>query len=306
VATGIGTDERFLQHQPPSMHPERVARLEAIHRALAASGVAKQTVTIASRPATAAELGAVHSPEYLSFLESLAGQEGWIDPDTYYSEKSWEAARYAAGATCELAEQIADGKIQNGFAFVRPPGHHATRHQAMGFCLINNVAVAARKLERRGYKVSIFDWDVHHGNGTQDIFYDDGRVQYLSTHEWPQYPGTGRADEVGLGEGAGATVNVPLSAGTAHEEYLAAFRTRILPPLREFAPDILLVSAGFDAHTRDPIGGLELVEETYAEMTRELKAVQPRIGMVLEGGYDLDALARSSMAVLEVLMTQNG
>src|SRR5262249_33695350 len=194
---------------------------------------------------------------------------------------SWTAALLAAGATVDLALQVAAGDLDNGAAFVRPPGHHATRDRAMGFCLLNNVAVAAAQLRDRGKRVAIFDWDVHHGNGTEAIFSEEPNVLYCSTHEWPQYPGTGLANYVGSGRGVGATVNVPLPRGTGPDAYLAAYRARIRPAIERFAPDVILVSAGFDAHVDDPLGGLKLDDDTYEILTRDMMALCPPVAALL-------------------------
>jgi acetoin utilization deacetylase AcuC-like enzyme len=303
VKTGLCTDERFRAHVAPGQHPERPARLEAIDRAIDERGLRARTVPIAARPATRDELERVHDPEYLEALEhELRKGAGWLDPDTYFSDGSWNAALLAAGASIDAATRVHAGELDNAAVFPRPPGHHATRDRAMGFCLLNNVAAAAAALRVRGARPAIFDWDVHHGNGTEAIFDEDPDVLYASTHEWPQYPGTGPADYRGRGRGVGATVNVPLPAGTDSSAYLAAYRARIAPALEAFRPDVILVSAGFDAHRADPLGGLALVEDTYAEVTRHLLSVSPRVVMVLEGGYDLGAIARSSVRVLETLL----
>ncbi|HEX9104768.1 MAG TPA: histone deacetylase, partial [Polyangia bacterium] len=225
-----------------------------------------------------------------------------LEPDTFYSDGPWTAALLAAGAAIDLALAVSSGELDNGAAFVRPPGHHATRDRAMGFCLLNNVAIAAAKLRTLGKRVAIFDWDVHHGNGTEAIFDEEPEVLYCSTHEWPQYPGTGLADYIGTGRGAGATVNVPLPRGTRPEAYLAAYRARIRPAIAAFAPDVILVSAGFDAHVDDPLGGLKLDDDTYETLTRDMLALCPRVAVVLEGGYNLDALASSSVRVVETLL----
>ena len=302
--TGLCTDERVRAHHAPREHPERPERLVAIDRALAAAGLPARCTPVAARLATRAELELAHAPEYLDALERTVGKggSGWLDPDTFYSDGTWTAALLAAGATLDLSRQVASGALANGAAFVRPPGHHATRDRAMGFCLINNVAVAAAALHKDGKRVAIFDWDVHHGNGTEAIFDEEPDVLYTSTHEWPQYPGTGLADYTGRGRGVGATVNVPLPRGTRPDAYLAAYRARIRPAIADFAPDIILVSAGFDAHVDDPLGGLKLDDDTYEILTRDMLALCPRVALILEGGYDLDALASSSVRVVQTLL----
>jgi acetoin utilization deacetylase AcuC-like enzyme len=302
--TGLCTDERFRAHRAPREHPECPERLAAIDAALDDAGLRARCTPVAARPATRAELLLAHAPEYLDALEATLakGGHGWLDPDTFYSDGTWTAALLAAGATVDLALKVAAGELDNGAAFVRPPGHHATRDRAMGFCLINNVAVAAAVLHARGKRVAIFDWDVHHGNGTEAIFDEEPDVLYTSTHEWPQYPGTGLADYIGTGRGLGATVNVPLPRGTRPDAYLAAYRARIRPAIAAFAPDVILVSAGFDAHVDDPLGGLKLDDDTYETLTRDMLALCPRVAVVLEGGYDLDALASSSVRVVQTLL----
>ncbi len=304
MKTGLCTDERFRAHVPPGQHPERPARLEAIDRALDAEGLRARTVPIAARPATRDELERVHDAAYLDALERelLRERAGWLDSDTYFSDGSWTAALLAAGASIDASVRVHAGELDNAAVFARPPGHHATRDRAMGFCLLNNVAAAAAALRARGARPAIFDWDVHHGNGTEAIFDEDPDVLYASTHEWPQYPGTGPADYRGRGRGVGATVNVPLPAGTDGDAYLAAYHARIAPALEAFRPDVILVSAGFDAHEADPLGGLDLVEQTYVDVTRHLLTISPRVVMVLEGGYDLGAIARSSVRVVETLL----
>ncbi len=318
MKVGVCIDARFAEHKPPAIladgtaedplqrpgHPEHPGRLIAIEAELRARGLFDRTQPIAARVATRAELERVHRASYLDALEvtSLDRGAGWIDPDTYYAPKSFEAARLAAGATLDCAMAVVDGKTAAAFALVRPPGHHATADRAMGFCLLNNVAVAAAAAKDRGLRVAIFDWDVHHGNGTESIFYEDPNVLYVSMHEWPQYPGTGARIDVGRGAGVGANLNVPVPSGTTGPEYLAAFRANVIPCLTRFRPDLLLVSAGFDAHREDPLGGLALDDDTYRTLTLELLAVQSKLALVLEGGYHLPALARSAALVIETLV----
>jgi acetoin utilization deacetylase AcuC-like enzyme len=304
MKTGLCIDERFREHHAPREHPERPERLAAIDDALAEAGLVDRCVAVAARPALRAELELAHSAIYLDELEAVVARSasGWLDPDTFYSPGTWQAALLAAGSTVELATRVMRGELDNGAAFVRPPGHHATRDRAMGFCLLNNVAIAAAVLREGGARVAVFDWDVHHGNGTEEIFDEDDRVLYISTHEWPQYPGTGPAHYRGRGAGLGFTLNLPLRAGTDGRAYLDAYHTKIRPRLAEFRPDIVLISAGFDAHREDPLGGLALDETTYATVTRDLMALQPRVAAILEGGYDLAALARSSVSVVETLL----
>ena len=304
MRTGLCTDERFLAHVAPREHPERPERLRAISAALASQGLAARCIPVAARPAPRDELLGAHAREYLDALEATTanGGSGWLDPDTFYSPGTWTAALLAAGAAVELATQVMSGALDNGIAFVRPPGHHATRDRAMGFCLLNNVAVAAARLHADGKRVAIYDWDVHHGNGTEAIFDEEPDVLYCSTHEWPQYPGTGLADYSGSGRGLGATVNVPLPAGTRPDKFLQAYRARIHPAIADFRPDIILVSAGFDGHREDPLGNLKLEDETFVELTRDLQSLTSKVAVVLEGGYDLDALARSSARVVATLL----
>ena len=304
MRTGLCTDERFLAHVAPREHPERPPRLTAILAELERRHLIARCVRVPARPATREELLGAHDAQYLDALETIvaSGQQGWLDPDTFYSPGSWTAALLASGGVVDLALQVVSGALDNGIAFVRPPGHHATRDRAMGFCLLNHVAVAAARLQKDGKRVAIYDWDVHHGNGTEAIFDEDPDVLYCSTHEWPQYPGTGLADYRGSGRGLGATVNVPLPAGTRPERFLSAYRARIHTAIAEFKPDVILVSAGFDAHREDPLGNLKLEDETFVTLTRDLQALQPKVVVVLEGGYELEALARSSARVVETLL----
>src|SRR5262245_20470712 len=295
---GYILDEIFIQHRAPSGHPERPARAEAIRDALVGAGIDKRGTHVPVRIATDAELAAVHGGDYLTALENvLPGKTGWLDPDTYYSPASWDAARTAAGSACELATRVLAGELREGIAVVRPPGHHATRDQAMGFCLLNNVAAAAAAARAAGAaRVAIVDWDVHHGNGTQDIFWTDPNVLYMSVHQFPYYPGTGAPTEIGVGAAIGATVNVGLPSGATDADYAPVFDHGFVPKLVAFEPDLVLVSAGFDAFVHDPLAGMRVTTARFAAMARRLRAVAEqcaggRIIAVLEGGYDLTGLA---------------
>lgn len=251
----------------------------------------------------------VHSPEHVAAVRAMSEQGGgWFDADTYCRAESWRVATHAVACAVRAAEAVTDGAHRSAFAIVRPPGHHATEDVAMGFCLFNNVAVAVRAAQLRGVKrVAVIDIDVHHGNGTQDIFDADPTVLYCSLHQYPFYPGTGRVDETGVGGGMGTTVNVPLAAQTSGEVWLQHFDERLVPAVDAFTPDLILVSAGFDAHARDPLAQLALQDETYAEVARRIRRLAERhcggrSVWLLEGGYDLDALAQSCAACLRILM----
>jgi acetoin utilization deacetylase AcuC-like enzyme len=263
-------------------------------------------VRIGARAATDAEIGRVHSAALIERVEATRGAaRTHFDPDTSASAESCEAARLAAGGLVDLCEAVCAGEIANGLALVRPPGHHAERDRAMGFCLFNNVAIAAQALRARGLaRVAVVDWDLHHGNGTQHAFEDDPDVLYVSTHQYPFYPGTGAAEEIGRGPGVGATLNLPCPAGFGVAELGVVFVVVIGPALRRFAPDFVLVSAGFDCDGRDPLGGLRLTPAGVAKMARVCAAVARevaggRLVAVLEGGYDLDALTDGVGVVLQ-------
>jgi acetoin utilization deacetylase AcuC-like enzyme len=292
-------------------HVNDLAGVESPERfpaALAGVERAEQNgVPVEWRPCVPAEeeaLAAVHDPAYLDGLQemSVAGG-GYLSLDTAVGAGSWEAASFASGAACSAVESALAG--ETAFAVARPPGHHAGRDYGMGFCLTNHAAVAAGHALSRGLeRVAILDWDVHHGNGTQEIFYEDGRVLYLSVHQSPFYPGTGEAREVGKGVGAGFTVNVPLPAGSGEDLYAAAFAGVFLPVLREFGSQVILVSAGFDAHADDLLGGMALSSDSFgrlaaliSDLSHELGAAPP--AFVLEGGYNLDALTESVAATMQ-------
>ena len=257
----------------------------------------------ACSPAQEDVLAAVHAPAYLDHLKALSAQgAGYLSLDTALNEHSWEVAALASGGACSAVESALSG--EPAFSIARPPGHHAGRATGMGFCLLNHAAVAAGHARSRGAgRVAILDWDVHHGNGTQDIFYEDGEVLYLSAHQSPFYPGTGRAEEVGEGEGRGLTVNVPLPAGSGEAAYTAAFAEVFLPVMREFGPALIVVSAGYDAHGADPLGGMVLESASFGRFAAALASLAREVGaaplaLVLEGGYNLDALGEGVAATI--------
>jgi len=305
-STIVITDRRFLDHDPGAGHPESPARLDAIQTDLARTPVAGVTIE-APRAATDAEIDAVHSSEHRETMASLAGRSGSLDPDTAISPGSWDAARLAAGAAVEAALATLSGRARNAFALIRPPGHHAEPDGAMGFCLLNNAAIAAEAARRAGAaRVLVVDWDVHHGNGTQHMFDDRADVMYMSVHQYPFYPGTGAAREVGSGAGRGATVNCPLPGGQGDADYGAVFHDLFLPVARTFNPELVIVSAGFDAHARDPLAGMRVSERGFAAMASGLAQLADetcggKIALMLEGGYDLSALSASVRATLEVM-----
>jgi acetoin utilization deacetylase AcuC-like enzyme len=308
MTLGYVLDDIFVQHRAPPGHPERPARVEAVRDALLAAKIAERGKHVTIRMATDDELVRVHAPAYLDELAKVVpGHNGWLDADTYYSPGTWDAARAAAGSACQLATDVLDGALSQGIAVVRPPGHHATRDRAMGFCLFNNVAAAAAAARTRGAaRVAIVDWDVHHGNGTQDIFWNDPDVLYISVHQFPYYPGTGAPSEIGGPRALGATINVGLPGGAADSDYLAVFDHVFVPALVKFKPDILFVSAGFDAFVHDPLAGMRVTHAGFAAMARRLRGVADRvcggrIVVVLEGGYDLDGLGGGMTEVLTTL-----
>jgi acetoin utilization deacetylase AcuC-like enzyme len=298
--------ERFAEHMTPPGHPERSERAEVMD-VVASAWREKGGEVVAPREATREQLARVHDDSYLDRIAETNGRAVALDPDTYTSPESYEIALLAAGAAIDAVERVVGGSHSSAFALVRPPGHHAERDRAMGFCLFNNVAVAAKHAQTLGAaRVAIVDYDVHHGNGTQHMFERDPTVLYVSTHQYPYYPGTGAAEEIGTGPGAGDTVNLPLEAGATDDDYRVAFEEVVLPVVRQFRPDLLLVSAGFDAHERDPLGGMRLTTGAFGAMTASLRRVAEeccggRIALVTEGGYDLRALAASLDAAVSAL-----
>ncbi len=288
----------FTSHAAESPHPERPDRQLAARAGIAS--VASQVVPLV---AERRDLFGVHTTGHEARMEAIRGEQGWLDPDTYFARRSGEIARLAAGAGVQAVEALVTEQATRAFVLVRPPGHHARPDNAMGFCLLNNIAIAAAAARARGAeRVAIVDFDVHHGNGTQEIFYADGDVFFVSLHQSPLYPGTGHPDEVGRDAGRGATLNVPLPASSTPADYGAAMRRVVLPALRAFGPSLVLVSAGFDAHADDPIGGQQLDAATFAAMTSALANLAPT-ALFLEGGYDLVALQDSVAACAKALLS---
>jgi acetoin utilization deacetylase AcuC-like enzyme len=305
MRVGVVYDPVYLKHDTGT-HPENASRLESIVTHLETTGTWNELIHISPRPASPEELKLAHSASLIREIEEMAAQGGgMVDPDTVVSKGSFKAALYAAGGVIGAVEAVASGSVSTAFALVRPPGHHATRTRAMGFCLFNNVAVAALyALTRLGLsRVFILDWDVHHGNGTQEIFEQDTRVCYASLHQWPYYPGTGRAGE----KGAGNVINVPLPEGCGDAEYLKVIDGIISPVARRFNPQLILVSSGFDGHWADPLAAMKLTIHGYADLTQRALSLanelcSGRLVLTLEGGYNLAVLAGAGKAVFDVLL----
>jgi acetoin utilization deacetylase AcuC-like enzyme len=306
MALTIFTSERFADHLTPPGHPERVERAEVMQHVVAAWRTRGGAVEEA-RPATDEELLRAHHGEYVSLIGETAGRAVALDPDTFTSPDSHDVARLAAGAACQAVDRVLEGPDRRAFAVVRPPGHHAERGRAMGFCLFNNIAVAAAHARARGLaRVAIVDFDVHHGNGTQHTFEDDPSVLFVSSHQFPYYPGTGAASEIGSGAGKGFTVNLPLDAGATDPDYELVYTRAAIPVVRQFAPELILLSAGFDAHQRDPLAGMRLSTGQFGRLAALVAGVADevcggRVVAVTEGGYDLHGLASSLDAAVRAL-----
>jgi len=307
---GFVCHELFMRHLEGYTHVECPQRVEAILRKIKRSPIAPSVSFLDAEPAKIEWLERVHDRAYVKSILSLEIDEAVILDwgDTVATAATPQAALHAAGAGVQAARLVLEGKISSAFCCVRPPGHHAERNRAMGFCIFNNIAVAAAHLiEAEGLaRVAIIDWDVHHGNGTESMFIEDDRVLYISTHQYPHYPGTGDAETTGTGRGRGFTLNIPMRSGAGDREYLAAFRERIMPALDGFKPEFILISAGFDAHGEDPLSGTTLTTSAFRAMTLLLKAsaekhCRGRIVSMLEGGYDIPALAESVEEHIAVL-----
>ncbi len=303
-------DDIFLQHDTGFGHPENARRLENTVKYLKESTLWEQLRIEKPRAASVKEIGLVHSQTYIETVKRIAESGGgWLDGDTAVSGASYEAAVYAAGAPLTAIDLIMKGEEKNGFCLVRPPGHHATPARGMGFCLFNNVAIAAKYLQSKYQleKILIVDWDVHHGNGTQDAFYNDPTVLYFSMHRYPFYPGSGRKEEDGQGKGKGFNVNVPLSSDTTPEEYIEMFTDVMEQKVNQFAPEFIIISAGFDIYKKDPIGGLNLEIKDFGMLTEIVmksaeKYSNGRIVSCLEGGYHLSGLPLCVEAHLKALV----
>jgi acetoin utilization deacetylase AcuC-like enzyme len=306
--TALVWSSAYTRHATGS-HPESPERIRALERALRAAGMFEDRLVLEPVPAALESVLAVHTPAVIDLIQRAAHQGGaWLDPDTFVSADSYDVALLAAGGACRAVDAVLDGEAPRAFALVRPPGHHAEPDAPMGFCLFNNIAVAAEHaLGAHGLeRVAIVDWDVHHGNGTQAAFWRDPRVLFVSLHQYPFYPGTGSGAERGAGAGEGYTLNLPLAAGGGEEVYVTAFEDAVLPAVRAYAPELLLVSAGFDAHASDPLAMMRMSTEGYARLATMLRDVarevcSGRLVLVLEGGYNLTALGDGVVATLRAL-----
>jgi len=308
--TGYASDPFYLRHETEP-HPENPGRLTAIQNRLESSEFYNNLIPIQPRKATAEEIGLVHDTGYVaSVKQSCADQVRNLDADTVISSDSYDAALLSAGAGISAIDQLIDGNIHNAFCAVRPPGHHAEHDHAMGFCLFNNVGVAARYAQKtKGLiKIFIFDWDVHHGNGSQHSFYSDPSIYYSSMHQYPFYPGTGAGEETGTGDGLGTTLNLPMDAYSDDDDYLSAIENKLIPEIQHYKPDLIIISAGFDAHQNDPLAQIQLTTECFGKMTELLMGIardvcDGRLLSMLEGGYDYDALSGSVQLHMQTLLT---
>ena len=304
--TVLLADPIYREHLKGREHPERPERYDAVMEGLQRAGLLERLGRVESREANDDELALCHTREYLRTArhDVESGHVYLSTGDTDITPNSWLVAATAAGGVLNAVDAVCTGAARNAFCAVRPPGHHATRARGMGFCLFNNVALGARWAQRKHgvRRVLIVDWDVHHGNGTQDIFYEDGSVFFFSTHQWPLYPGTGRADETGDGAGRGTTMNFPLPAGSGRSEVLGVVQQMLVPAMADFRPELVMISAGFDSRAGDLLGRFTLTDEDFADLTRVvLEIAGGRVVSVLEGGYSLEGLASAAAAHVAVL-----
>ena len=313
--TALVADPFCQKHDTGRGHPERPERFGAVMGGLERAGLMAKLTKIEPRAVTDADLQLAHDVDYLRLAEHdiLSGLPQLRTGDTAICQDSWEAAKRATGCALAAVDAVMSGKAANAFCAVRPPGHHATADRGMGFCVVNNIAIAARHAQQRHgiERVLIVDWDVHHGNGTQDIFYDDGSVFFCSTHQWPLYPGTGGASETGTGPGKGATLNGPLPAGSGRAEIFGFYEKQLLPAMKEFRPQFVLISAGFDSRIDDPLGDFRLADEDFADLTMLIRGMANeyaggRLVSLLEGGYNLGGLAIGVAAHVGALLEELG
>lgn len=309
--TGLVYHEDYLLHHAGSWHPEGPERLQSIMNHLAETKLLAKLNLVQPYPADIDWIATIHNRNYISSVEQICSTHGFsnLDADTYVCPDSYRIALLAAGGALAAADAMMEGRIDNAFCLLRPPGHHAEKTRAMGFCLFNNIAILAKYLQLKFHleKIFILDWDVHHGNGTQNSFYDDPTVFYFSIHQYPHYPGTGLPTERGIGKGEGYTLNIPLAGGHGNEDYMKIFQDQLVPVVKDFQPDCILISAGFDGHWNDPLAGMQLTESGYAKLTEIILEVaeeccRGRAISLLEGGYNLEMLAKSVAAHIKMLL----
>lgn len=303
MTTQIIYSDEFNKHNNLG-HPENAERLSVMMNEIKESPMYHKLEFIEPEILPENLLLSVHSKDMVQQIKDMSSQgDTWIDMDTYVCESDYETARLAAGGLLKLCKNVIDGKISNGFALVRPPGHHATRNRSMGFCLFNNIAISANEIAKEEKKVLIFDHDVHHGNGTQDIFYNRSNVMYQSFHLFPHYPGTGDIEEIGVGVGQGYTINAPLTHGNGNTAITKLLDEIFLPIAQQFKPDIILISSGFDSHHADVLGGFKLTSDFFGEMIAKYQKIQPKIVCTLEGGYNLNWIGKCLLSQLSQMLS---